>query len=93
MPLWVGHVTDRRERYAQSFSDAFCWNGRSQWPCALRRGCAATRLLGLWVGIPPGVCKLSLVSISVFCQVEVSATSWSPVQKSPTDCGASLWVI
>jgi hypothetical protein len=29
----------------------------------------------------------------VFCQVEVSATSWSLVQKSPTNCGASLCVI
>jgi len=28
----------------------------------------------------------------VCCQVEVSATSWSLVQKSPTDCGASLCV-
>jgi hypothetical protein len=27
------------------------------------------------------------------CQVEVSATSWSLVQRSPTDCGASLCVI
>jgi hypothetical protein len=24
----------------------------------------------------------------VCCQVEVSATSWSLVQRSPTDCGA-----
>jgi hypothetical protein len=31
---------------------------------------------------------LSLVSV-VCCQVEVSATSWSPVQRSPTDCGVS----
>jgi hypothetical protein len=29
---------------------------------------------------------LSLVSV-VCCQVEVSATSWSLVQRSPTDCG------
>jgi hypothetical protein len=29
----------------------------------------------------------------VCCQVEVSATSWSVVQRSPTDCGASLCVI
>ena len=29
----------------------------------------------------------------VSCQVEVSATSWSLVQKSPTDCGVSLCVI
>jgi len=35
---------------------------------------------------------LSVVSV-VCCHVEVSATSWSLVQKSPTDCGASLCVI
>ena len=35
---------------------------------------------------------LSLVSV-VCCQVEVSATSWSLVQRSPTECGASLCVI
>jgi hypothetical protein len=31
---------------------------------------------------------LSLVSV-VWCQVEVSATGWSLVQRSPTDCGVS----
>jgi hypothetical protein len=31
---------------------------------------------------------LSLVSV-VCCQVEVSATSWSLVQRSPTECGVS----
>jgi hypothetical protein len=35
---------------------------------------------------------MSLVSV-LRCQVEVSATSWSLVQRSPTDCGASLCVI
>jgi hypothetical protein len=35
---------------------------------------------------------LSVVS-AVCCQVEVSATSWSLVQRSPTDCAASLCVI
>jgi hypothetical protein len=35
---------------------------------------------------------LSVVCV-VCCQVEVSATSWSLVQRSPTDCGASLCVI
>jgi hypothetical protein len=29
----------------------------------------------------------------VCCQVEVSATDWSLVQRSPTDCGVSLCVI
>jgi hypothetical protein len=31
---------------------------------------------------------LSVVSV-VCCQVEVSAMRWSPVQRSPTECGAS----
>jgi hypothetical protein len=31
---------------------------------------------------------MSLVSV-VCCQVKVSATSWSLVQRSPTDCGVS----
>jgi hypothetical protein len=35
---------------------------------------------------------LSVVSV-VCCQIEVSATSWSLVQRSPTDCGASSCVI
>jgi hypothetical protein len=35
-----------------------------------------------------GIVGLSLVSV-VCCQVEVSATSWSLVQRSPTDCGVS----
>ena len=29
------------------------------------------------------------VVIVVCCQVEVSATNWSLVQRNPTDCGAS----
>ena len=40
----------------------------------------------------PGHGYLSVVSV-VCCQVEVSATSWSLVQRSPTDCAASLCVI
>ena len=35
---------------------------------------------------------LSVVSV-VCCQVEVSASSWSLVQRSPTNCAASLCVI
>ena len=31
---------------------------------------------------------LCVVSV-VCCQVEISATSWSLVQRSPTDCGVS----
>jgi len=33
------------------------------------------------------------VVIVVCCQVEVSATNWSLVRRSPTDCGASLYVL
>jgi hypothetical protein len=64
----------------------FC---RSQWPRGLRRRSAAVRLLGLRVRIPPGGhgC-LSLVSV-VCCQVEISASGWSLVQRGPTDCGVS----
>jgi hypothetical protein len=34
---------------------------------------------------------LSLVSV-VCCQVEVSASGWSLVQRSPTECGVSNWL-
>jgi hypothetical protein len=46
------------------------------------------------VGLNPtgGHGCLSVVSV-VCCQVEVSATSWSLVQRSPTDCGVSQCVI
>jgi hypothetical protein len=40
---------------------------------------------GAWMSV-------SLVSI-VYCQVEVSATDRSLVQRSPTDCGVSMCVI
>jgi len=57
----------------------------------LRRKSAAARLLRLWVRIL-SESWMSVVNV-VCCQVEVSATSWSLVQRSPTDCGASLCVI
>jgi hypothetical protein len=61
---------------------------RSQWPRGLGRGSAAVRLLGLRVRIPPGRECLLLVSV-VCCQVDVSASGWSLVQRSPTECGVS----
>ena len=64
---------------------------RSQWPRDLRCRSAASRLLRLWVRIPLGT-WLSVVSV-LCCQVEVSATCRSLVQRSPTDCGASSCVI
>jgi len=33
------------------------------------------------------------MSVCCECQVEVSATSWSLVQRIPTDCGVSSCVI
>ena len=38
---------------------------QSQWPCGLRRGSAAARLLGLWVRIPLG----AWMSVSCECYV------------------------
>jgi hypothetical protein len=56
---------------------------RSQQPRGLRRGCAAVRLLGLRVRIPPGHGCLSVVSVQ--CYVQVSASGRSLVQRSPTE--------
>ena len=58
---------------------------RSQWPRGLRRRSVAARLLKLWVRTPPGHGCLSVV-IVVCCQIQNSATSWSLIQRSPTDC-------
>ena len=66
---------------------------RSQWPRGLRRSSAAARLIGSWVRIPPEAWIFVCCEYYVCCQVEVSATSWSLVQRSPSDCGASLCVI
>ena len=55
------------------------------------------------VGLQPLICRERgfesrrghgwfLLWVLCVCQVEVSATSWSLVQRSPTDCGASLCV-
>jgi len=63
----------------------------SQWLRGVRRRSMATRLLRSWVRIPPGV-WMSVVSV-VCCQVKVSVMSWSPVQRSPTDCGVSSCLI
>jgi hypothetical protein len=49
---------------------------------------AAVGLMGLRVHIPHGHRYPSLVRI-VFCQVEVSATGRSVVQRSPADFGVS----
>jgi hypothetical protein len=51
----------------------------------VRGGPATHRFLGLRVRIPPGA-WMSVVYV-VCCHVEVSATVWSLVRRSPTDCG------
>jgi hypothetical protein len=51
------------------------------WMC----GRSLTRIVG---SNPTGGMDVSLVSV-VCCQVEVSATGWSLVQRSPTECGVS----
>jgi hypothetical protein len=47
-------------------------------------GCSLAAILGS--NPARGMDVLSLVSI-ICCQVEVSATGWSLVQRSPTECG------
>jgi hypothetical protein len=54
----------------------------------VRRSSAAKRLLRLWVRIPPGA-WMFVSCECLCCQVEISATDRSLVQRSPTDCGVS----
>jgi hypothetical protein len=66
----------------------FILHCRSQWPRCLRRRSAAARPLRSWVSNPTGA-WMFVVNV-VCCQVEVSATSWSLVQRSPTYCDALM---
>jgi hypothetical protein len=61
---------------------------RSRWPRGVRCGSAAARWIELWVWIPHGAWSLSVVSVVCY-QVEVSASGWSLVLRSPTECGVS----
>ena len=65
---------------------------QSQWPSGLKWGSAAARLLGLRFEFHRGYGYLSLVCVKC-CQVEVSVTGRSLVQRTPIDCGVSLCVI
>jgi hypothetical protein len=62
--------------------------GRLQWPRGLRLG---LRSLVCWnCGLESRRENGCLYVVSVvFCQVEDSAPGWSPVQRSPTECGLS----
>jgi hypothetical protein len=65
-------------------------NSQSHGPRGLRCSSKAARLLRSCVRIPP---VAWMFICCVCCQVEVSATSWSLVQRSPINSGASLCVI
>ena len=72
------------------FIKHFAYYHQSQWPRGLRSGSATAHLLGLWVWILPGI-WMFVSCVCVCCQVEVSVMSWSLVQRSATDCDASLY--
>jgi hypothetical protein len=74
---------DQRKTFASAI-----YSYQSRWPRGLRRGSAAVRLLGLWVPVPPGHRCLAVVMVAC-CQVEVSASGWSLVQRSSTKCRVS----
>jgi len=61
-------------------------------PRCLRRGSAAARLPGQWVRNPPGHRISSLASV-VCCVVEVSASGWSLVQRSVSECDHKSLII
>ena len=83
--LSVAKVVERQWQ----ISELLCTVGsRSQRLRGLRRGSASALLLGLRVRIPLEDECFSVVSV-VCCQVEVSASGWSLVQRRHTDCGVS----
>ena len=45
---------------------------RSELPCCIRLGCTASRLLGLWVRIPPETLMFVSYECCVFYKIEVS---------------------
>jgi hypothetical protein len=57
-------------------------------PRGLRRGPSVEDLLGSWVRIPPAA-WMFVSCECLCCQVHVSATGRSLVQRSPTECGVS----
>jgi hypothetical protein len=57
---------------------------RSQWLRCLKRRSLAARLKELRVRIPPGA-WMSVCCVGC-CQVYISASGWSHVQRSPTGC-------
>jgi hypothetical protein len=68
-----------------AFGSSHIYSYRSWWPRGLRRGCAAARLLGLWVRIPPG----AWMSLCRECCVLSSRGLCDELITRPTDCGVS----
>ena len=66
---------------------------RSQWPARSKAWVCDLSSAEIVVSNPTGGMHVRLLLSVVCCQVQVSATSWSLVQRSPTYCGASLCVI
>jgi hypothetical protein len=56
---------------------------------SLKREFAVFRFLELRIRIPPVAWLPVSCECCVCCQVEVSASGWSLVQRSPTECGVS----
>jgi hypothetical protein len=86
LPLMPEHIFTKCCR--PHFEELWFSKDRSQWPCGLRRRSTAARLLRWWLESRRGHGCLFVVSV-VCCQVEVSATSSSLIQRSPTDCEVS----
>jgi hypothetical protein len=84
MQIWLVMISMDYYGIFQTNTD-YC---RSQWPRGLRRESFEDHLLGLRVRIAPRYECRSRVSV-VCCQIEVSESGWSLVQRSPTECGVS----
>jgi len=84
------HSLTRLQKTSTETSDKITifWNAT---PCTrdLRHGSAAARLLLLRVRIPSGEWISVSCECCVCCQVQVSATGRSLVQRGPVECGVS----
>jgi hypothetical protein len=94
------YTTGRTDHYSPHSTDPIKHRSMSSWSKltilhptgSLRRRPTAARLLRSWIRIPLGA-WMFICCVCLCCQAEVSATSWSLVQSSPANCGASLCVI
>ena len=82
------HDTRRPAKFSHQYSVSTEGIGQSLWPSSLWRGATADRFWDCRFESRREHGRLSLASV-VCCQVEVSATGRSLVQKSSTECGDS----